>query len=149
MEPGEGVVLSVVSGEQEAEVACGLLRSAGIDCAYRDTEAIDARVVANRGEILDALFDESSDQVLGISAEPETADHDGGSVEYILNRLFGAGYDFVHGGCDCKSSQKAEVKSKKQIRLRVGRGESRASSVCSRFETRNSTHHFFNLASDF
>jgi hypothetical protein len=42
MEPGEGVVLSVVSGEQEAEVACGLLRSAGIDCAYRDTEAIDS-----------------------------------------------------------------------------------------------------------
>lgn len=42
MEPGEGVVLTVVSGEQEAEVACGLLRSAGIECAYRDTEAIDS-----------------------------------------------------------------------------------------------------------
>jgi hypothetical protein len=42
MEPGEGVVLTVVSGEQEAEVACGLLRANGIDCAYRDTEAIDS-----------------------------------------------------------------------------------------------------------
>lgn len=42
MEPDEGVVLTVVSGEQEAEVLCGLLRSAGIDCAYRDTEAIDS-----------------------------------------------------------------------------------------------------------
>lgn len=42
MEPGEGVVLTVVSGEPEAEVVCGLLRSAGIDCAYRDTEAIDS-----------------------------------------------------------------------------------------------------------
>ena len=42
MEPGEGVELTVVSGEQEAEVACGLLRSAGIDCAYRDTEASDS-----------------------------------------------------------------------------------------------------------
>jgi hypothetical protein len=42
MEPDEGVVLRVVSGEQEAEVLCGLLRSAGIDCAYRDTEAIDS-----------------------------------------------------------------------------------------------------------
>ena len=42
MEPGEGVVLTVVSGEPEAEVVCGLLRSAGIDCTYRDTEAIDS-----------------------------------------------------------------------------------------------------------
>lgn len=42
MEPDEGVVLTVVSGEQEAEVLCGLLRSSGIDCAYRDTDAIDS-----------------------------------------------------------------------------------------------------------
>ena len=42
MEPGEEVVLTVVSGEPEAEMVCGLLRSAGIDCAYRDTEAIDS-----------------------------------------------------------------------------------------------------------
>lgn len=42
MEPGEGVVLTVVSGEPEAEVVCGLLRSAGIDCAYRDTDTIDS-----------------------------------------------------------------------------------------------------------
>jgi hypothetical protein len=44
MEPGEGVVLTVVSGEPEAEVVCGLLRTAGIDCAYRDTEAIDSPI---------------------------------------------------------------------------------------------------------
>jgi len=42
MEPGEGVVVSVVSGAAEADLACGLLRSAGIECAYRDTEAIDS-----------------------------------------------------------------------------------------------------------
>jgi hypothetical protein len=42
MEPDEGVVLTVVSGEPEAEVVCGLLRSAGIDCSYRDTEAVDS-----------------------------------------------------------------------------------------------------------
>jgi len=42
VEPGEGVVLTVVSGEGEAEVVCGLLQSNGIDCAYRDTEAIDS-----------------------------------------------------------------------------------------------------------
>jgi hypothetical protein len=42
MEPDEGVVLTVVSGGPEADVVCGLLRSAGIECAYRDTEAIDS-----------------------------------------------------------------------------------------------------------
>ena len=42
MEAGQPVVLTVVSGEPEAEVVCGLLRSAGIECAYRDTEAIDS-----------------------------------------------------------------------------------------------------------
>ena len=36
------VVLKVVSGQSEAEVVCGLLRSAGIECAHRDTEAIDS-----------------------------------------------------------------------------------------------------------
>jgi hypothetical protein len=42
VEQGDGVVVTVVSGETEADVVCGLLRSAGIDCAYRDTEAIDS-----------------------------------------------------------------------------------------------------------
>ena len=42
MEQGEGVVLTVVSGPPEAEIVCGLLRSAGIDCGYRDTEEIDS-----------------------------------------------------------------------------------------------------------
>jgi len=42
MEPGEGVVLTVVSDGPEADVVCGLLRSASIDCTYRDTEAIDS-----------------------------------------------------------------------------------------------------------
>ncbi len=41
MEAEAPVVLTVVSGEPEAEVVCGLLRSAGIECAYRDTEAIE------------------------------------------------------------------------------------------------------------
>jgi Putative prokaryotic signal transducing protein len=44
MEPDEGVVLTVVSDEPEADIVCGLLRSAGIDCAYRDTEAIDSPI---------------------------------------------------------------------------------------------------------
>jgi hypothetical protein len=41
MEPSEGVVLTVVSGEPEALVVCGLLDSNGIECAYRDTDEIE------------------------------------------------------------------------------------------------------------
>jgi hypothetical protein len=56
VEPSEAVVLTVVSGEPEADVVCGLLRSAGIECAYRDTEAIDSPLedftAAGRREIL-------------------------------------------------------------------------------------------------
>jgi Putative prokaryotic signal transducing protein len=42
VEPGEGVVLTVVASEPEAEIVCGLLQSNGIDCAFRDTEEIDS-----------------------------------------------------------------------------------------------------------
>ena len=52
----ESVVLTVVSGETEADIVCGLLRSSGIECAYRDTEAIDSPLedftAAGRREIL-------------------------------------------------------------------------------------------------
>ena len=56
MESEESVVVTVVSGEPEAEVVCGLLRSSGIVCGYRDTEAIDSPLedftAAGRQEIL-------------------------------------------------------------------------------------------------
>jgi hypothetical protein len=42
MEPHEGVVLTVVADGPEADIVCGLLESVGIECAYRDTEAIDS-----------------------------------------------------------------------------------------------------------
>jgi Putative prokaryotic signal transducing protein len=42
VEADDAVVLKVVSGESEAQVVCGLLRSQGIECAYRDTEQIDS-----------------------------------------------------------------------------------------------------------
>jgi hypothetical protein len=42
MEAADTVVVTVVSGEPEADLVCGLLRSAGIECAYRDTQAIDS-----------------------------------------------------------------------------------------------------------
>ena len=35
------VVLKVVADGSEAELVCGLLRSAGLECGYRDTEADD------------------------------------------------------------------------------------------------------------
>jgi putative signal transducing protein len=56
MEGDDAVVLTVVSGEPEAEVVCGLLRSEGIECAYRDTESIDTSledfIAAGSREIL-------------------------------------------------------------------------------------------------
>ena len=70
----EGVVVKVVSGEPEAQIVCGLLRSNGIDCGYRDTDAIDSPLEdfqsAGQREILvraadvemaRALLEESSD----------------------------------------------------------------------------------------
>jgi putative signal transducing protein len=42
MEADDTVVLTVVDSEPEAEIVCGLLRSEGIECASRDTEAIDS-----------------------------------------------------------------------------------------------------------
>jgi Putative prokaryotic signal transducing protein len=38
----DATVVKVVSGTSEAEVVCGLLRSNGIECAHRDTDAIDS-----------------------------------------------------------------------------------------------------------
>jgi hypothetical protein len=42
VEPDDAVVVTVVSSGPEADIVCGRLRSAGIECAYRDTEAIDS-----------------------------------------------------------------------------------------------------------
>lgn len=56
MASGDSVVVTVVSGEPEAEVVCGLLRSSGIQCAFRDTPEIDSPLedftAAGRQEIL-------------------------------------------------------------------------------------------------
>jgi hypothetical protein len=38
----EGVVVTTVPGEIEAEVVCGLLRSSGFECGHRVTEATDS-----------------------------------------------------------------------------------------------------------
>lgn len=72
MEPDDVVVVKVVSGEPEAEVVCGLLRSVGIKCTYRDTEAIDSPLedftAAGPREILVHSSDEAAAREL--LAEP-------------------------------------------------------------------------------
>jgi hypothetical protein len=56
MDDEDVVVLTVVSGEPEAEIVCGLLRANGIESGYRDTEVIDSQledfVAAGPREIL-------------------------------------------------------------------------------------------------
>jgi putative signal transducing protein len=42
MDVDDAVVVKTVADETEAEIACGLLRSAGIECGYRETDAIDS-----------------------------------------------------------------------------------------------------------
>jgi len=42
VESNDEAVVTVVADESEADVVCGLLRSAGIECAYRETEKIDS-----------------------------------------------------------------------------------------------------------
>ena len=44
MEQEQTVVLTVVPGETEAELLCGLLRANGIACGHRDTDAIDSPI---------------------------------------------------------------------------------------------------------
>jgi hypothetical protein len=73
MDPNEVVVVTVVSSETEAEIACGLLRSAGLECAYRDTEAIDSTIedfiAAGSREILVRESDlVEARELLGVSA---------------------------------------------------------------------------------
>jgi len=78
VDQGEGVVLTIVSSEAEAQVVCGLLQSNGIDCAYRDTEAIDSPLedfmTAGPREILVREDDlETARELLASPPDPEAA----------------------------------------------------------------------------
>ena len=71
-------MLTVVSGTSEAEVLCGLLRSAGIKCGYRDTEAIDSPLedftAAGPREILVHAGDlEAARALIETPTDPEAA----------------------------------------------------------------------------
>ena len=67
------VVLTVASDEPEAEIVCGLLRSAGLECGYRDTEAVDSAfegfAASGRREILVYGSDLEAAQALLAEAE--------------------------------------------------------------------------------
>jgi hypothetical protein len=65
VEPGEGVVLTTVASGPEADIVCGLLTSAGIDCASRDTEAIDSP--------LEDFTEAGPREILVLPADLETA----------------------------------------------------------------------------
>jgi hypothetical protein len=58
------VVVDVVSSESEAEIVCGLLRSAGIECGYRQTNlgagASDGLMNAGPKEIIVRPEDEAT-----------------------------------------------------------------------------------------
>ena len=42
MDENDTVVVKVVASGPEADIVCGLLRSSGIECSYRDTPALDS-----------------------------------------------------------------------------------------------------------
>jgi hypothetical protein len=42
VDENDTVVLKVVASGPEADIVCGLLRSAGVECSYRDTDELDS-----------------------------------------------------------------------------------------------------------
>jgi len=75
VEAEDTVVVTVVASEPEAEIVCGLLRSAGIQCSNRDTDAIDSLaeefIAAGPQEILLHASDlEAAKDLLASSQEP-------------------------------------------------------------------------------
>ena len=76
MQADDSVVVTVVSSASEADVACGLLRSAGIECAHRDTQTIESSVEdfipAGPQEILVNAADlHAARELLGAQADEE------------------------------------------------------------------------------
>ena len=55
----ETVVVKLVSDEPEAQIVCGLLRSAGIECGYRETDEI-AKIRTTLGPRCDSTLEDFS-----------------------------------------------------------------------------------------
>jgi hypothetical protein len=74
----DAVVLKVVADEPEAELVCGILRSAGIECGYRDTEAIESPLedftAAGPREILVHEKDLEAARAMLVPDEPRAPD---------------------------------------------------------------------------
>ena len=76
---GSDVTADLSGGEQQAHA-----------------QAVDANVVADGGEVLDPFANQCANQILRDAAQAESADHDGGAVEDVVNGLVRIGDDSVH-----------------------------------------------------
>ena len=79
-----------------ANVSSDMVPDLAIGEQQSHTEAVDANVIADGGEVLNALAGKRADQVLRHPAQTKSTHHDGGAVKHVLDRLFGARYNFVH-----------------------------------------------------
>ena len=61
-----------------------------------EPKAVDTHIVRDGGEVLRSLFHQSADQVFWDPAQPEAADHDGGTVLDVADGLVGACNYFLH-----------------------------------------------------
>jgi hypothetical protein len=71
----DAVVVKTVKDVTEAQIVCGLLRANGLECGFRDTEAIDSALEdftqAGAQEILVHAADlEAARELLAGSADP-------------------------------------------------------------------------------
>ena len=59
-------------------------------------QTVHSDVVADRRKILHPFANQGANQVFGDSAQPESANHDGGAIENILDGFVGAGHNLIH-----------------------------------------------------
>jgi hypothetical protein len=65
VEENDTVVVKVVGSGPEADIVCGLLRSAGVECSYRDTDALDS--------VLEEFTPSGPREILVLRSDLETA----------------------------------------------------------------------------
>src|SRR5437588_285369 len=79
-----------------ANVRANVLPDLAIGEQQPDAESIHPRIVSYGRKVLDALFHQSPNKVLGISAQPEAAHHDAGAIRDVVDCLVRIAHDFVH-----------------------------------------------------
>jgi hypothetical protein len=65
VDENDTVVVKVVGSGPEADIVCGLLRSAGVECSYRDTDALDS--------VLEEFTPSGPREILVLRSDLETA----------------------------------------------------------------------------